>query len=390
MMKAYLISGVLLAAAGVLVAQFEPVREEDRPKLENQAGEMFDALREAVGPAAAGVVEVRVWRKRSAYGAVVAPGRVLTKLSEVINSSRNLSCRTNEGNWLRAKLTGVYREMDLAVLEVEGLRAQPLTLQAIDDLALGSFLALARPDGEAASMGVVSVLPRSLRESDRAYLGIRMDIKYKGDGVKIDWVDPEAGAADADLRRGDVILGINDTVTNGNFELSTALQRLAPGERIALKYKRDREMKRAQVKLGGRPAPERISQSRMDAMNALGGHRYSGVREDFRDVIQTDMQIQPEDCGAPVVDLMGRPIGIAIARAGRIKTFVIPAATVAELLAKEPEKPTLKELALREDGGTRLQDVEREEPGAEDPLDTMRRHMEDMRRLMEELEQRDR
>jgi S1-C subfamily serine protease len=390
-MKKYpLIVGLLVLATGAAGAQFGPVREGDRPKLDQQAAQVFGALREAVAPAAGSVVEVRVWRKRVGYGAVVAPGKVLTKLSEVINSSRNLSCRTDKGNWLPAKLTGVYRDMDLAILQVDGLRAEPLGLQGVEDLPLGSFLALVRPDGEATSMGVVSVLPRSLRESDRAYLGIRMDIDYQGLGVKIQSVEPGTGAAQAGLRRGDVVVGMNEIETNGNFELSTALQRLVPGQTITLNYRRGDDAKSARVTLGGRPVPERIARSRMDAMNALGGHRYSGVREDFREVIQTDMQIQPEDCGAPVVDLNGRPVGIAIARAGRIKSFIIPAATLADLLAKGAEKPSVKELALREDGGADLRDIEREKPGSNDPLDTMRRHMEDMRRLMEEIERQER
>ena len=390
MKTANLALGVLVVAAGMAAAQFEPVREADRTMLDQQAGQVFHALREAVAPTAAGVVEVRVWRKRIGYGAVVAPGKILTKLSEVINSSKNLSCRTNEGNWLPAKLTGAYREMDLAILEVEGLRAQVLNLQPVDDLPLGSFLALARPDGEAGSMGVVSVLPRSLRESDRAYLGVRMDVDHDGPGVKILTVEPGTGAARAGLLDGDIVLGMNEADTNGNFELSTALQRLVPGQTITLIYQRGDVRKSARVTLGGRPNPQRIERTRMDAMNALGGHRYSGVRGDFQDVIQTDMQIDPEDCGAPVVDLNGRTVGIAIARAGRIKSFVIPAATLADLLKKDAAKPTIKELALDEDGEAQMKDVERKESGEDDPLDTMRRHMEDMRRLMEELEKRER
>jgi len=234
------------------------------------------------------------------------------------------------------------------------------------------------------------VLPRSLRESDRAYLGVRMDVDHDGPGVKILTVEPGTGAARAGLLDGDIVLGMNEADTNGNFELSTALQRLVPGQTITLIYQRGDVRKSARVTLGGRPNPQRIERTRMDAMNALGGHRYSGVRGDFQDVIQTDMQIDPEDCGAPVVDLNGRTVGIAIARAGRIKSFVIPAATLADLLKKDAAKPTIKELALDEDGEAQMKDVERKESGEDDPLDTMRRHMEDMRRLMEELEKRER
>ena len=43
----------------------------------------------------------------------------------------------------------------------------------------------------------------------------------------------------------------------------------------------------------------------MEQMNSMGGHRYNDVKDGFRNVIQSDMQLNPEDCGAPVVDLDG-------------------------------------------------------------------------------------
>ena len=123
----------------------------------------------------------------------------------------------------------------------------------------------------------------------------------------------------------------------------------------------------------------------MDEMNRLGGHEYSEVRDGFRWVIQSDMQIEPADCGAPVVDLDGKVVGVAVARAGRIKTLIIPAAALADLLETRPERPRLEDLAARAqpvpEGGGRRQ-------GEGDPFEDMRRNMEDMRRLMERLEDR--
>jgi hypothetical protein len=156
------------------------------------------------------------------------------------------------------------------------------------------------------------------------------------------------------------------------------LQRLEPGQMVRIGYRRGKERKLAEVKLGGRPDPRRIPYSRMERMNNMGGHRYSDVKDGFRDVIQSDMQLAPEDCGAPVIDLDGRVIGIAVARAGRIKTFIIPASSVRGLLATKPAQLRLDELAGR------ARSVEREVPL--DPFEVMRRKMEEMRRLMEEIE----
>ena len=78
-----------------------------------------------------------------------------------------------------------------------------------------------------------------------------------------------------------------------------------------------------------------------------------------------------------MVDLEGRAMGIAVARAGRIKSFIIPGAAVRALLKEEPMKPAAPELVNRED----------DEFEGEDPFEVMRRKMEEMRRLMEEIEE---
>jgi serine protease Do len=372
------ILGVSLAALPFASAQFTDPPTKDRAKLIKQAGQLFQALEPVVGKISHGAVEVRVWRKRVGFGTVVETGKVLAKWSEVKRDVRSLSCRTGAGEWLPAKVVGIYRDADLAVLKVEGMKAKPLVLGDEDNLRVGSFLALARPDGEAAAMGIVSVLPRSLRESDRAFLGILMDLEFSGPGVRIRRVQPDTGAAASGLKDGDVITKVMNREVNGNFELSSVLQRLEPGQTVRIGYRRGKERKLAEVKLGGRPDPRRIPYSRMERMNNMGGHRYSDVKDGFRDVIQSDMQLAPEDCGAPVIDLDGRVIGIAVARAGRIKTFIIPASSVRGLLATKPAQLRLDELAGR------ARSVEREVPL--DPFEVMRRKMEEMRRLMEEIE----
>ncbi len=175
-----------------------------------------------------------------------------------------------------------------------------------------------------------------------------------------------------------------DQKVNGSFELGTVLQRLEPGQKIEIVFQRGEKQEVINVELGGRPRAPRIPYSRMEQMNSMGGHRYSDVKDGFRDVIQSDMQLDPEDCGAPVIDLDGRAVGIAIARAGRIKSFVIPASGIKRLLAMEPAKPQLQSEDLGERKRNRAV-----EPGDEDPFELMRRKMEEMRRLMEEIEEKD-
>lgn len=379
-----LIAALFLGLTGSGAAQFEDIRPEDRPKLDQQAVGVFTAVEPALERATASTVEVRVWRKRVGYGTVVAPEQVLAKWSDVQRAVRSLSCRESGGQLLPAKVVTVYAEDDLALLQVEGLKARPLEFAPAANLELGSFLALARPDGQAGGLGVVSVLPRSLRESDRAFLGVIMDTDFEGPGVRLERVEEGTGAAEARLRPADVVLAVNGKPTNGNFELSSALQKKEPGDTVTLTIQRGAAKSKVEVTLGGRPKLPAISRQRMDTMNRMGGHRYSPVVEDFARVIQTDMQIQPEDCGAPVVDLRGRVVGIALARAGRIKSFVLPAESVTMLLARKGEAPE-EPGAVRDDGKT---EFERREIGQPDPLENLERHMEDMDRILEDLKQR--
>ena len=57
---------------------------------------------------------------------------------------------------------------------------------------------------------------------------------------------------------------------------------------------------------------------------------------------------EKQQCGGPVVDLNGNVIGINIARAGRIKTYTIPAADILALLEPEFERIAREKSGLPE------------------------------------------
>ena len=383
--KTAVIALAAFAASGPTLAQFEDVSPEDRPRLERQAIGVFEALEEVVAQARPSTVEVRVWQTRVAFGTVVAPERVLTKWSDVRRSARSLLCRGIDGELHRAEVVGVYPEHDLSLLKVEGLEAPPLKFDPEAKVPpVGSFLALVRPDGEAGGMGVVSVLPRSLRDADQAYLGVWSDPGHGGDGIKVLRIEPGSAASRVGLRPGDLITAIDGTVVDGSFELGSYLQRREPGDEVAVTFVRTGEEKVLQVVLGER-ADDGIPKDRMEAMNRMGGHRYSAVTDDFPDILQTDMQIKPEDCGAPVVGLDGKVIGVALARAGRIKSYLLPAAAVADLLATDP-KAMPRRMAMRWE----KDEADAPDDTGETPDERMRRHMRDMERLLRELDRMER
>ena len=73
-------------------------------------------------------------------------------------------------------------------------------------------------------------------------------------------------------------------------------------------------------------------------MAQVGMMRMGGLisrrRDGFPEVLQHDSTVLPQDCGGPVVNLEGKAVGINVARAGRVSTLAIPAATVQRVIGQ--------------------------------------------------------
>jgi len=88
------------------------------------------------------------------------------------------------------------------------------------------------------------------------------------------------------------------------------------------------------VVLGARKEIPRVRLSRMNRMKKMGGS-VNEVSEGFPQVLQTDMQIKSNFCGAPVVNLDGEPVGVVIGKASRIKAYILEGRLLKDLLNKE-------------------------------------------------------
>lgn len=319
---------------------------QEKMALIHQAERFYSAPREKVATAAKSTVILYQAGTRVSYGTVVkhktlGQQAILTKWSEVNRARGPLVAVTPEGKAFSVGLTGLYPEHDLALLSYDSSKIQlpPIDLSQTVSVSLGSFMLLAQPDGEVGSMGVVSVENRSLREGDKAYLGVMMDLsKPDEEGIALKQIMPGSAAANAGLQEGDIILALDREDLTGAMEMRTLLQRLEPGSKVNVTYKRGNVRKNTTVELGSlseNKSIRRIPQERMDVMERMGAEP-SERRSDFPSVIQSDMPIEPSDAGAPVTDLDGNIAGIAIARGSRIKTFIVPAGTIRELLSTHP------------------------------------------------------
>jgi S1-C subfamily serine protease len=378
------------------------VRPEEVRAVQDQTRQLFDAIR----PASQAAVESTVWvwantgrgSKPVSFGTVIDDGtKVVTKWSEIAMAKGSIQVVGGDGMTAKAKVVGVYQEDDLALLQLEGPHFRPVTLTAGEAPKLGRFLVAASPDDTPASVGVVAVEARSLREQDQAFLGIIMDPQHKGKGVMIQEVVPEGGAADAGLKAGDIIFSIGSREVNSLFEMKNALSGRGPGERLDVHYTRKGSEASVQVELkaGKKTANFEFPNARLRVMERMGTE-LSLVRTGFPSVIQTDMQLDRKRCGGPVVDLEGNVVGVAIARADRTRSFIIPTAHLKQLLAKAPVTPEEAQAmaeaeeeqlqaAMDEAMPRRPQGAPRAVPIQPGAADRLRRNLEDMSRLMEKM-----
>lgn len=326
-----LISTALLAVSATAVADNPFLSRENSRRLNQEAVLFLDAAKSITAGAAQSTVGIYYGRRRLCYGTVVEAGLIATKLSDVTGLEARLFAKGHDGENRPLRLVARVPEHDLAIMRYGGEALPAIDLSVETELQAGDLVFMARPDGVVAGGGAVSVLERSLRAEDQGFLGVGGDRRSVGEGILIGTVQPGSAADLADIRRGDVILKVEDVVIDGFDELSTVLKRRRPGDMVKLVVVRDgRELQKEAILTARNeirmPATERFQ--RMEAMGAELSRR----RDGFSNVIQTDMDLRGIDMGAPIVNLDGEVIGIGLARASRIKCYVLPAQVIVDVL----------------------------------------------------------
>ncbi len=358
---------------------------EERQAVDSQATEFSEAITPSLATAAKSTVRVWAGARRIAYGTVIGDGsRILSKWSEVARATGQLRVDVSGSEYRAVKLTGVYEDEDLVVMEVIGKPLTPVKW-SFETPKLGAFLAAPQPDGRLAAFGVVSVLERNLRDTDLAYLGVIGEPGFTGQGVKIHEVAVGSGAAAAGLKPGNIITKVGDRSISGLLALKNALTGVAPGTTVALLVEANGRAGNVNVLLGNRPKLPQFSGDRLAQMERMGG-AISEVRDSFTHALQCDMRPKPNQIGGPVVDLKGEVLGITIARADRTRSFIMPATAVVNLLKKEAGNPAIAQVRKPDDEPPLPTGAPtprgRGAPGGEA---RMRRHLADMQRLMDHL-----
>ncbi len=383
-------SWMAVMICGVLGAQELPLqKEEDRALLRRQSGTVFDI----VTPVAqqAGKSTVWIWaggKRQLCVGTVVGDGtQVLAKWSEIARSrGAELQCVSAGNETHAATLEGVYEDEDVALLHLKSGKLRPVVWAAGEKPALGKFLVAAGPGDTPLGMGVVSVKERSLRESDQAFVGVGAESHADGTGVVILQIAAQSPAESAGLQVGDIILSVNGARVSGLMEFRTMLAAKKPEEKVSVLFSRKGQEKTVEFVLASKAGHASFPQRRLEVMERMGGE-ISGVRDGFPSVLQTDMVLNPEECGGPVIDLSGNVVGITAARAGRIRSYVIPSQEVVSMLKQKPVAADLAKVATPE-AGPQLSRTRAVRPRLNRPdMDRMRNRMKEMDKLLRQMDE---
>ncbi len=270
--------------------------------------------------------------KDAVLGTIVsADGLILTKASELRGS---ISVKLGDGSLLDAEIVALHKPTDLALIRIDIKGLKPVTFEDSKKVPIGNWLAAAGTGLNPTAVGIVSVMTRDLSGFDardllnqnRGYLGILLGQTDDPDGgAKVDGFGAASGAQKAGLKKGDTIFEVNGKSISGSEGLRELLENYKPGEKVNVTVRRGTEELKFTITLG------KAEVNRSDIQNSMGGE-LSGRRTGFPTVLQTDMILDPKNVGGPVVDLDGKVLGISIARAGRVETWILPSETIRPLL----------------------------------------------------------
>ncbi len=319
----------LLAAAVIASALAAPASAQ----LAKDA-KLLAPFKPIVAKATESTVRIKCDDKDCALGTVVDPdGYILTKLSELKGT---LYARLSDGTEYEANIVAAHKETDLALLKVDVKGLKAVKFSDSKKVPRGAWVAASGVHTDPVSVGIISVMTRKLTGRDalitnpnRGYMGVipedDKDSDGKLTGAKLIEVVPASAAAKAGLKVGDVVIAMNGKQIVSQAKLRSFLDTVRGGDVIKVTVKRMDETKELKLILGSAP------KDRGDIQNAMGT-LLSARRTGFPEVLQTDMVLDAKDCGGPVVDLEGHVLGINIARAGRVETWVLPSEIIKSLL----------------------------------------------------------
>lgn len=270
-------------------------------------------------------------RKEINYGVVVSPeGHVLTKASE-LEGVEQLSVTVDRTNYKDVKILAADPEWDVALLKLDAAGLVPVIYAPTSALQQGSWVvvngATSRTNRRALA-GIISARIREIPAAGGPALGVVLNSKSKL--IEIASVTDGSGAQEAGLRKGDVIVAIEEKKINKIEDIAEALKDRKAGTKVKVRCRRGGKEFAAEIRLASKAEIFSETMNRNDMMSG----DYSRRRSGFPRVMQHDIMGSSRVTGGPVLDLDGRCVGMNIARANRAESFAIPVEDIREIGAR--------------------------------------------------------
>lgn len=248
---------------------------------------------------------------------VEADGFLAAKAGDLAGVS-NLVARTFTGRTAIARRVGYDPANDLLLLKANlaGLR---VPAAAAGEPEIGTFAFAA--DGERTLRlrgGLISATPRPIAKME-GVLGIVLGRSLPDTGITVAEVAPESGAAEAGLRRGDIVTAIQGTPVDSREKLQELVFKHDPGEVLSVKFRRGESELEKEVRLGHRSVVFNLF-GRNQLMSGETSKRKTG----FTRVLQNELTLNHRSMGGLLLDADGRALGLNIARVNRVENYTLP------------------------------------------------------------------
>lgn len=304
--------------------------QDEVPRKED--GQLQVLLGQVTAGAARCVVRIECQGSPVALGTIVGPdGWILTKASELNGTP---VCRLGDGRRFEARIAGIDKHYDLALLQIAATNLPPVAWSPETDAPVGQWVAApGLGEEKPLALGVVSV-PRRRIPPVRGILGVA--VGHGDGGALVVRVMPDTPAERVGLRENDLITHLDGQSVTDQEQFLQALHERSVGEVFQLAVRRGQTALHLAVSLEKLDTPA----SRKREIQNISDIGVSRRHDDFPVVLQHDTVLRPSDCGGPLVDLQGRVVGINVARGGRTETYAVPTDVLLPLVAALKHGPS--------------------------------------------------
>lgn len=257
-------------------------------------------------------------KEKCLAGIVLAPdGYVLTQASDT-GPLKPLQVFLPDGSSCEVREVKRDDRLNLLLVKMERAGLQAIAWDEATSLRAGQWLCSLTKGGQEMRLGVVSAKRRAIPNSG-AVLGVRFGVDDEEKGVVVEELAEDSPAKKAGLLAKDIILGVNSESVAKNAALAKIIASHRPGDVVKIRYARDGKEAECDVCLASRLHVQ-MNWEGEDFAN----HGTSLRTDNFPEVIQHDLPLNPEDMGGAVFDLQGRAVAVNIARVDRVTNYALP------------------------------------------------------------------